>query len=85
MSRSGRKARVRWSWIAFCSVAPIFLLLAGMTLAYPIAAGALQKAGVIRYTRGKVTVLDRAALEDAACDCYEIISRRAAELLGHGD
>ena len=53
--------------------------------AVTIAAGALQKAGVIRYTRGKVTVLDRAALEDAACDCYEIISRRAAELLGHGD
>jgi CRP-like cAMP-binding protein len=53
--------------------------------AVTIAAGALQKAGVIRYTRGKVTVLDRAALEDAACDCYGIITRRAAELLSHGD
>ncbi|MGL4959843.1 MAG: type IV secretion system DNA-binding domain-containing protein [Inquilinus sp.] len=42
MSRSGRKSRVRWGWIAFCTVAPIFLLLAGMTLAYPIAAGALR-------------------------------------------
>jgi CRP-like cAMP-binding protein len=46
-----------------------------------IAAGDLQKAGVIRYTRGKVTVLDREALEDAACECYGIISRRDAELL----
>ena len=32
--------------------------------AVTIAAGALQKAGVIRYSRGKVTVLDRAALEE---------------------
>ena len=50
--------------------------------AVTIAAGALQKAGVIRYTRGKVTVLDRKALEDAACPCYAIITRRAAELFG---
>ena len=49
--------------------------------AVTIAAGALQKAGVIRYTRGKVTVLDRNALEEAACECYGIITRRAAELL----
>jgi CRP-like cAMP-binding protein len=49
--------------------------------AVTIAAGALQKAGVIRYTRGKVTVLDRAALEEASCKCYGIIARRADELL----
>ncbi|HKP14576.1 MAG TPA: Crp/Fnr family transcriptional regulator [Gemmatimonadaceae bacterium] len=49
--------------------------------AVTIAAGALQKAGFIRYTRGKVTVLDREGLEDAACGCYAIISRRAKELL----
>lgn len=53
--------------------------------AVTIAAGALQKAGVIRYTRGKVTVLDRAALEDASCQCYRIITRRAEELLAQGD
>jgi CRP-like cAMP-binding protein len=53
--------------------------------AVTIAAGALQKAGVIRYTRGKVTVLDRAALEAAACGCYAIISRRAEELLTPAD
>jgi hypothetical protein len=50
-----------------------------------IAAGALQKAGVIRYTRGKVTVLDREGLEDAACECYAIITRRANELLDLAD
>jgi Mn-dependent DtxR family transcriptional regulator len=45
-----------------------------------LAAGALQRAGLIRYSRGKVTVLDRAGLEDAACACYEI-SRRSFERL----
>ena len=49
--------------------------------AVTLAAGALQKAGVIRYTRGKVTVLDRPALERSSCECYEIISRRAEQLL----
>ena len=53
--------------------------------AVTIAAGALQKAGVIRYSRGKVTVLDREALEDAACECYGIIARRDAELLDLAD
>jgi CRP-like cAMP-binding protein len=53
--------------------------------AVTIAAGALQKAGVIRYTRGKVTVLDREGLEDAACECYAIIARRANELLDLAD
>jgi CRP-like cAMP-binding protein len=53
--------------------------------AVTIAAGALQKAGVIRYTRGKVTVLDREALEEAACACYAIITRRANELLDLAD
>lgn len=49
--------------------------------AVTLAAGALQKAGVIRYSRGKVTVLDRDALERSACKCYGIITRRAQELL----
>lgn len=34
------------------------------------AAGILQRAGLIEYRRGKVTVLDRARLEQAACSCY---------------
>ena len=41
--------------------------------AVTIAAGALQTAGLIRYSRGRVQVLDRAGLEDAACPCYGIV------------
>ena len=36
-----------------------------------VAAGILQKAGLIRYTRGHVNVMNRAQLEDAACECYQ--------------
>ncbi len=39
-----------------------------------IAAGMLQRAGLISYMRGQMTLLDRAGLERAACDCYRIIS-----------
>ena len=41
-----------------------------------VAAGALQKAGMISYTRGSVTILDRPKLEAAACDCYEIVQQQ---------
>jgi CRP-like cAMP-binding protein len=44
------------------------------------AAGALQKAGLIRYARGIVTITDRAGLEDAACACYRIIEDEFARL-----
>lgn len=37
------------------------------------AAGALQKDGLIRYSRGRITVLERAGLEAAACECYRIV------------
>jgi hypothetical protein len=38
-----------------------------------VAATALQRAGLIRYRRGAIAVLDRAGLEAAACECYRII------------
>ena len=38
--------------------------------AVSLAAGALQKAGLIRYSRGAITILDRSGLEEAACVCY---------------
>ena len=45
-----------------------------------VAAGALQRAGVIHYTRGRIRVLDRRGLETAACECYGAVRDRFAEL-----
>jgi CRP-like cAMP-binding protein len=47
-----------------------------------LAAGALQKRGLITYRRGSVRIKDRAGLEKAACECYEIVRREAARLMG---
>ena len=49
-----------------------------------LAAGALQNAGLIRYSRGRVTILDRDGLESAACECYGIIRRELERLLPLG-
>jgi CRP-like cAMP-binding protein len=38
-----------------------------------VAAGVLQEAGLIRYRRGRVTIIDRTGLEAAACECYGVI------------
>ena len=46
-----------------------------------VAAGILQKAGFIRYSRGRVTVLDRGGLEHASCECYGIIRAEFDRLL----
>ena len=46
------------------------------------AAGLLQKAGLIRYARGRITILDRPGLESAACECYGVIKREFDRLLG---
>lgn len=45
------------------------------------AAGKLQKAGLIRYHRGHITVLDRAALEARVCECYGVVKRECDRLL----
>jgi CRP-like cAMP-binding protein len=45
-------------------------------------AQALQKRGLISYTRGVMTVLDRAGLEKAACVCYRLIAAEYARLTG---
>jgi CRP-like cAMP-binding protein len=47
-----------------------------------VAAGALQKKGYIRYSRGKITILDREGLESVACECYGIVKREYERLLG---
>ncbi len=48
------------------------------------AAAALQKAGLISYARGKVTVSDQAGLEAAACECYATIQDELEELFSPG-
>ena len=40
-----------------------------------VAAGLLARAGLISYNRGEVKINDRARLEDASCECYELINR----------
>jgi CRP-like cAMP-binding protein len=42
-----------------------------------MAASLLQKAGVITYTRGNVTILNRDKLEEATCECYAAIQQQA--------
>jgi CRP-like cAMP-binding protein len=44
-----------------------------------VAAGMLQKAGLIAHSRGDVKIVDRQKLEEAACDCYGIMQRQVKE------
>lgn len=46
-----------------------------------IAGATLQRAGLIRYTRGKITVIDREGLEAASCECYVRIRDEFAQAL----
>ncbi|HXN11186.1 MAG TPA: Crp/Fnr family transcriptional regulator, partial [Steroidobacteraceae bacterium] len=45
------------------------------------AAAALQRAGVIRYRRGHISVLERVALERSVCECYAVVRREMRRLL----
>src|SRR5712691_5648929 len=47
-----------------------------------VAAGVLQRAGLIRYHRGRVTILDRQGLEERACECYAVTKAEFDRLLG---
>jgi CRP-like cAMP-binding protein len=46
-----------------------------------VAAGRLQAAGVIRYVRGHIKVLDRDALEARSCECYGVVRHEADRLM----
>lgn len=46
-----------------------------------VAMGALQKAGLIAHGRGHVTVVNRAGLEKASCECYRTIRARQGKLI----
>jgi CRP-like cAMP-binding protein len=45
------------------------------------AAGRLQAAGLIRYQRGRIAVLDRPGLEMRACECYRVVKAEFDRLL----
>ncbi|MNO33941.1 Cyclic nucleotide-binding domain protein [compost metagenome] len=45
------------------------------------AAGKLQKQGVIEYSRGHITVLDRLKLEELSCECYAVVKKETDRLL----
>lgn len=45
------------------------------------AAGKLQKEGVIHYSRGQITVLNRRKLEQLSCECYAVVKRETDRLL----
>jgi CRP-like cAMP-binding protein len=49
------------------------------------AALALQSAGLIRYTRGHINVLDRHGLEQRTCECYEVVRKEYRRLLPAGE
>jgi CRP-like cAMP-binding protein len=46
-------------------------------------AGALQQAGLIRYTRGHIEILDVAGLQNASCECYGTVKAHYDRLLNH--
>ena len=46
------------------------------------AAGMLRRAGSIRYTRGRITIVNRKKLGRASCQCHRIIRREYRRLLG---
>ena len=45
------------------------------------AAGKLQRMGVINYSRGQITVLNRRKLEKLSCECYAVVKKETDRLL----
>lgn len=46
-----------------------------------VAAGSLQRQGLIAYSRGRIAILDPARLAERACDCYAVVNARYQDLL----
>jgi hypothetical protein len=60
----------------------IAIMLGARRAGVTLAAGKLQSANIIRYSRGKVMILDQARLEAASCECHRIVRAEYERLLG---
>ena len=47
-----------------------------------VEAHTLQQAGLIRYSRGQITILNRDGVEDCACECYSTIRAETDKMMG---
>ena len=47
------------------------------------AAGKLQRAGLIEYSRGRILVIDRKGIEDRVCECYQVVKTESDRLLAN--
>jgi hypothetical protein len=47
-------------------------------------ADALEQAGLIQYSRGNISILDREGLEEGACECYSTICAETDNMMGAG-
>jgi Mn-dependent DtxR family transcriptional regulator len=47
-----------------------------------VAAAILHRAGLIKYSRGRVRIIDRPGLEEASCECYHVVRRNFVKLVG---
>ena len=60
------------------------MMLGSRRTTVTVVAGELQRKGLIEYRRGHVKILDREALEEKACDCYQIIKQLYVDLYKQG-
>jgi CRP-like cAMP-binding protein len=57
-------------------------MLGGRRESVTVAAGLLQDAGLIHYSRGRIIIRDRKGLENVACECYRIVKDELDRLIG---
>ena len=60
------------------------MMLGVRRTAVTLMASELQKSGLIQYVRGRVTIIDRAGLEELSCECYSAVNRLFDDLFSRG-